>query len=85
MSKAISIVLAVWLLQYAAADKYTTVPFRNCTVGKPAGHVHRRWENSDDLACQAQTPVSSLNYGLPFCECTYAGEGTLTKVTKGIQ
>ncbi|CAO3691282.1 unnamed protein product [Umbelopsis ramanniana] len=80
MSRATLVVLAVSLLQYAVADDFVRVPWRNCTVIPPEWYQRRLRENPDALACQPQVPVSRLNEGLPFCECTYDGEGTLTKL-----
>ncbi|KAI8577793.1 hypothetical protein K450DRAFT_282252 [Umbelopsis ramanniana AG] len=75
-----SIVLALCLLQYAEAGKFITVPFRNCTVTSPQSFRERLEEDRNALSCVAVTPLSKLNSGLPFCECTYDGEGTITKL-----
>ncbi|KAG2173368.1 hypothetical protein INT44_008720 [Umbelopsis vinacea] len=80
MLKVTSIVLALCLLQYAQGDDFVNVPFRNCHVTSNQAFWERFREDSNALSCVARTQVEDLNYGLPFCECTYDGKGTITSL-----
>lgn len=78
-------VLAASLLQYARTADVVPAPWRNCTVLSPEEYLRRLEQDPRAPSCETETPLDSLNRGLAFCECTYDGEGSYTKVTKGIQ
>ncbi|KAI9277328.1 hypothetical protein BC943DRAFT_364290 [Umbelopsis sp. AD052] len=75
-----SIVLALCLIQYAQADDFVKVRPRSCYVNSPKEFLERYKKDHNALSCIAKTPRRDLSNELAYCECTYDGEGSITKI-----